>query len=235
MLTIAAFRSFDYDFHWEVVPRYLPLLTRGLVTTLWLSLASILVGTVLGFGVGFMRIGSEPIAKGAAVLYIEVVRGTPLLVQIYIIYFVVGQLVSQSLRRFEVDIATWIWGIVALSVFVGAYVAEIFRGAVQSVDPGQMEAARALGLGYFGAMRWVILPQAVKRMLPPLAGQFISLIKDSSLLSVISIREVTFTGKNLVSTEFRAFEVWFTVAGLYLVLTGALSAGVHMLERRMRS
>jgi polar amino acid transport system permease protein len=96
-----------------------------------------------------------------------------------------------------------------------------------------MEAARALGLSYLGAMRFVVLPQAVKRMLPPLAGQFISLIKDSSLLSVISISELSFTGKNLQASEFRSFETWLLVAALYLVLTGSLSAGVHALERRL--
>lgn len=234
-LATVAIRRFDYDFHWGAIPGYLPQLGRALLLTLGLSAGAIVVGLAIGIVTGFMRIGSEPVARTVAVGYIELVRGTPLLVQIYIIYFVVGRLVSQLLSGTGTDVPTWAWGILALAVFVGAYVAEIFRAAVQSIDRGQMEAARALGLTYMGAMRFVILPQAAKRMLPPLAGQFISLVKDSSLLSVISISELSFTGKNLQSTEFRSFEIWFTVAALYLVLTGALSAGVHYLERRLQS
>jgi len=229
------FEVFDYRFHWEILPGYLPLLLRGLAVTLSLSLGGIALGALLGFVAGFMRIGSEPVARAASVAYVELVRGTPLLVQIYISYFVISSMVSRRLAPLGFDIPNWAWGILALGIFAGAYVAEIFRAGVESIDPGQMEAARALGFGYAGAMRHVILPQALKRMLPPLAGQFISLVKDSSLLSVISISELSFTGKNLQSTEFRSFEIWFAVAALYLVLTALLSFILRRLERKMAS
>lgn len=231
-----ALGNLEYDFHWEVIPGYMPQLRQAMLVTLGLSLGAIVVGLVLGVVAGFMRIGHEPVARALAIGYVELVRGTPLLVQIYIVYFVVARILERSLDAYDRQAPPpWAWGVLALAVFVGAYVAEIFRGAVQSIDRGQMEAARALGLSYLGAMRHVILPQAAKRMLPPLAGQFISLIKDSSLCSVISVNELAFAGKNLQSTDFRSFEVWFTVAALYLVLTGALSGGVHWLERRMRA
>lgn len=124
-------------------------------------------------------------------------------------------------------------GIAALAIFAGAYIAEIVRAGIQSIPKGQMEASRSLGMNYFQAMRYVILPQAIKRTLPPMAGQFISLIKDSSLVSVISITDLTKAGREIVSSTFSPFEVWFVVAVMYLVLTSGLSFLVQILERRL--
>jgi polar amino acid transport system permease protein len=126
-------------------------------------------------------------------------------------------------------------GVAALAVFTGAYVAEIVRAGIQSVHKGQTEAARSLGMSYFQSMTHVILPQAVKRTLPPMAGQFISLIKDSSLVSVISITDLTKAGREISATTFSPFETWFTVAILYLVLTSGLSVLVQKLEKKMAS
>jgi polar amino acid transport system permease protein len=152
---------------------------------------------------------------------VELIRGTPLLVQIFIVYFFIGTVLN--LDRFTA-------GVAALAVFTGAYVAEIVRAGISSIHKGQMEAGRSLGMTSAQTMRYVILPQAFKRVLPPLAGQFINLIKDSSLVSVISITDLTKAGREVVSSTFSPFEVWFTVALLYLVLTGTLSFLVRRLE-----
>ncbi len=198
----------------------------GLLMTLKISAVAIFFAIVIGVLTGIARIASNPVLKYLAITYIELIRGTPLLVQIFIFYFFIGTILN--LDRFTA-------GVAALSVFTGAYIAEIVRAGIQSIHKGQMEAARSLGMNYFKAMRYIIMPQALRRTLPPMAGQFISLIKDSSLVSVISITDLTKAGREVVSSTFSPFEVWFTVALLYLVLTSGLSYIVHRLERRMAS
>jgi len=200
-----------------------PLLV-GLFTTLYISFFSIIFAIILGVVTGLARVSGNPFFKKLAVLYIELIRGTPLLVQIFIFYFFIGTI-------FNLDRVTA--GVAALSVFTGAYIAEIVRAGIQSISKGQMEAARSLGMSYPQAMALVILPQAFKRTLPPMAGQFISLIKDSSLVSVISITDLTKAGREVVASTFSPFEVWFTVAALYLILTSGLSFLVQLLEKRM--
>ncbi|ADR19721.1 amino acid ABC transporter permease [Calditerrivibrio nitroreducens] len=199
-------------------------LTVGLWNTLYISFVSILIAIVIGIVTGLCRISSNVALKKLAVTYVELIRGTPLLVQIFIFYFFIGTV-------FKLDRITS--GIAALAIFAGAYIAEIVRAGIQSIPKGQMEASRSLGMNYFQAMRYVILPQAIKRTLPPMAGQFISLIKDSSLVSVISITDLTKAGREIVSSTFSPFEVWFVVAVMYLVLTSGLSFLVQILERRL--
>ncbi|EID0032278.1 amino acid ABC transporter permease [Vibrio alginolyticus] len=196
----------------------------GVVTTIKISLWSLIIALVLGLVVGLMRISSNPALKKLALVYVEVIRGTPLLVQIFIVYFFIGTVLD--LERFTA-------GVIALSVFTAAYVAEIVRSGIQSIPRGQMEAARSLGMNYPKAMIYVILPQAFKQTLPPLAGQFINLIKDSSLVSVISITDLTKAGREVVSGSFAPFEVWFTVAALYLLLTSTLSWAIQTLEKKL--
>ncbi|HDU8585466.1 TPA: amino acid ABC transporter permease [Vibrio alginolyticus] len=196
----------------------------GVVTTIKISLWSLIIALALGLVVGLMRISSNPALKKLALVYVEVIRGTPLLVQIFIVYFFIGTVLD--LERFTA-------GVIALSVFTAAYVAEIVRSGIQSIPRGQMEAARSLGMNYPKAMIYVILPQAFKQTLPPLAGQFINLIKDSSLVSVISITDLTKAGREVVSGSFAPFEVWFTVAALYLLLTSTLSWAVQTLEKKL--
>ncbi|QAR34526.1 amino acid ABC transporter permease [Geovibrio thiophilus] len=202
-----------------------PLLI-GLATTLQISFFSIIFAIIIGVFAGLARISRNPLFKKLSILYVELIRGTPLLVQIFIFYFFIGTVLS--LDRFTA-------GVAALAVFTGAYVAEIVRAGIQSIHKGQMEAARSLGMSYTKAMIHVVLPQAVKRTLPPMAGQFISLIKDSSLVSVISITDLTKAGREISATTFSPFETWFTVALLYLVLTSGLSVLVQKLEKRMAS
>ncbi|UUM32671.1 amino acid ABC transporter permease [Vibrio japonicus] len=197
---------------------------EGVFTTIEISIWSLIIALVLGLVIGLMRISSNPALKKLSIVYIEVIRGTPLLVQIFIVYFFIGTVLD--LERFTA-------GVIALSVFTAAYVAEIVRSGIQSIPKGQMEAARSLGMNYPKAMIYVILPQAFKQTLPPLAGQFINLIKDSSLVSVISITDLTKAGREVVSGSFAPFEVWFTVAALYLLLTSALSWAIQMLEKKL--
>lgn len=199
-------------------------IAHGLWVTVKISFISLIFAVLLGLIFGLMRVAKNQTARNLAVTYVELIRGTPLLVQIFIVYFFIGTVL---------DFDRFTAGVVALSVFTGAYVAEIVRAGIQAIPTGQMEAARSLGMTYPKAMRYIILPQALKRTLPPLAGQFINLIKDSSLVSVISITDLTKAGREVVSGSFAPFEVWFTVAALYLLVTGTLSWAIQRLEKRL--
>ena len=218
----------DFVFSGDVISsvnqRSMGVLLQGLLMTIKLSLISLFFAVIIGLVAALMRISTNPFSRNFAFLYVEIIRGTPLLVQIFIVYFFLGTI-------FDLDRFTA--GIAALSVFTGAYIAEIIRSGIQSIPPGQMEAARSLGMSYPKAMTYVILPQAFKRTLPPMAGQFINLIKDSSLVSVISITDLTKAGREVVAGSFATFEVWFAVAALYLVLTSTLSFGVQRIEKRL--
>ncbi len=210
------------------------LLLLGLMMTMKVSLYAIVIGILLGIIGGIARISANPAARWLAYTYVELIRGTPLLVQIFIWYYIGSTLVNQLFARyggFEIP-ALW-YGVIALAIFTGAYVTEIVRSGIQSINPGQVEAARSLGMTHFQALGHIIMPQAMRRILPPLAGQFISLIKDSSLLGIIAVRELTKATREAVTTSFASFELFFTCAALYLILTFTLSLFVQYLERRM--
>ncbi|MBL8260348.1 MAG: amino acid ABC transporter permease [Candidatus Competibacteraceae bacterium] len=204
--------------HWKIGP-----LTRGLWVTIWISFVSGFIGLIVGLITGLCRLSPNPALRGLAVFYIELIRGTPLLVQIFIFYFFIGTVLN--LDRI-------VAGVGALALFVGAYTAEIIRAGIQSIAKGQTEAARSLGMTATDTMVHIVLPQAFKRVLPPLAGQFISLIKDSSLVSVIAITDLTKSGREIITSSFATFEIWFTVALLYLAVTSLLSQLLFWLERR---
>lgn len=229
------------------------VLVEGLVMTVRVSIMAIIVGIALGLFTGLCRISENPCLRWWSVAYVELIRGTPLMVQIFIWYFVIGVMVDKILMNFAAatlpgplatvrdfvfnglgipPIPGLYYGVIALAVFTGAYVAEIVRAGIQSVHRGQTEAARSLGMSYGQAMRKVILPQAMRRILPPLAGQFISLIKDSSLLGVMAVRELTKATREAVSSSVQPLELWFTCALLYLLVTFTLSLFVQYLERR---
>ncbi len=210
------------------------LLLLGLMMTIKVSIYAIIIGVLLGIIGGIARISANPAARWFAYTYVELIRGTPLLVQIFIWYYIGSTLVNQLFSQyggFEIP-ALW-YGVIALAIFTGAYVTEIVRSGLQSINLGQTEAARSLGMTHFQSLRYIIMPQALRRILPPLAGQFISLIKDSSLLGIIAIRELTKATREAVTTSFASFELFFTCAALYLVLTFTLSLFVQYLERRM--
>ncbi len=222
--------------------------TEGVLLTIRITLISFGIAIVLGLITGLARVSSNPVIYTIAALYVEAVRGVPLVVLMLYIAFVlipfgiapllsgIGNLLSiPSLMAFNTrQISYEMRAIAALAFGYGAYQAEIFRAGIQSIERGQMEAARSLGMSYFQAMRYVILPQAIRRVLPPLGNDFISMLKDSALATVLAVPELTQMGRILRGATFRVFEVFNVVTFLYLSMTLLLSAGVKVLERRMR-
>lgn len=209
------------------------ILAKGLLTTLKISFIATLLGILLGIIGGVARVSDTPILKWSAITYVEIIRGSPLLVQIMIFYFVLGTTMNKIMMMNGIPRIHPEWyGIMALSVFTGAYVVEIVRAGIESIHPGQVEAARSSGMTYFQSMFHIILPQALKTILPPLAGQFINLIKDSSLLGLISVTELTKATREGITTSLQTFELWFLCAILYLLMTFTLSMCVQYLERR---
>ena len=209
------------------------LLMIGLWVTLKVSVMATLFGIIIGVAGGIARISSNPAFKWTSIVYVEIVRGSPLMVQILIWYFVIGTVVNDLLATYGMGRLPAFWyGVASLACFAGAYVTEIVRGGIQSIHRGQTEAARSLGMSYAQCMYHIILPQALRNILPPLAGQFISLIKDSSLLGIIAIRELTKAAREAVTASLQPFEIYIVLAILYLVLTFTLSMFVQHLERR---
>lgn len=223
-----------------------PFLLQGAVLTLEVTIIAVGIGCILGLVFALARLSKIKVLRGIAVCYIDFFRGTPLLVQILIIAFGIPHLLmegqkylmdtygmsqiinSYSLPRFAI-------AVLATSLNSGAYIAEIFRAGVQSIDKGQMEAARSLGLTHAQAMRYVILPQAFKRVIPPLGNEFIAMLKDTSLLSVIGVVELTRAGQLTVGATYKAFPILLTVAFMYLVMTLAISRWVDYMERRLKT
>ncbi|MCG8615699.1 MAG: amino acid ABC transporter permease [Desulfobacterales bacterium] len=209
------------------------ILLKGLWLTLKISFISTILGILLGIIGGVARVSDTPVLKWSAITYVEIIRGSPLLVQIMIFYFVLGTTINGILAMNGMPKIHPEWyGIMALSVFTGAYVVEIVRAGIEAIHPGQVEAARSQGMTYFQCMFHIILPQALKTILPPLAGQFINLIKDSSLLGMISVTELTKATREGITTSLQTFELWFVCALLYLSMTFTLSMFVQYLERR---
>lgn len=197
----------------------------GLWVTIKISIISMVIAFIIGLIVAIMRLSGISALDYIGSFYITVIRGTPLLVQLFIFYFIIATIFN--LPRF------WA-GVMSLSIFYGAYIAEILRGAIQSIEKGQHEAAKSLGLNSFQRMYYIILPQALRKALPALVGELISLIKDSSLVSIISITDLTKVGREIVANTFSPFETWLTVAALYLMLTSILSFIGHKLEKKMK-
>ncbi len=209
------------------------IMAQGVWITLKVSLFAIIFGILIGTIGGIARISDNPALKWSAITYVELIRGSPLLVQIFIWYFVLGTMINRLLVSYGIQEIPNLWyGVASLAAFTGAYVTEIVRAGIQSIERGQTEAARSLGMTYAQSMRHIIMPQAMRRILPPLAGQFISLIKDSSLLGIIAVRELTKATREVITTQLNPFEMFFTCAILYLLLTFALSMFVQYLERR---
>lgn len=214
------------DMNWNVITQNLPLFLKGVRMTLTISFLALLVSIPIGGIAGLFRVSRSRFLRTIAAVYVEFFRGVPLLVLLFWIFFVLG--------RSSFKLGPYWSAVVGLGIFSGAFVAEIVRSGIQSVPRGQMEAARASGMTYIQAMRYVILPQAVRKVLPPLASQFIILIKDSSLVSVISVVELSMVAKNLVATTFRSIEIWTFVGILYFCMTYGLSQLIAFCERRFR-
>ncbi|KXH83892.1 amino acid ABC transporter permease [Sporosarcina sp. HYO08] len=209
--------------NWNVISQNLDLFIEGVILTLQISALALVISIPIGILLGLCRISRNKIVSFIATAYIEVMRGVPLLVLLFWIFFVLGR--SLSLGPY--------WSaVLGLAFFSAAFVAEIIRAGIQSVPRGQMEAARSSGMSYIQAMKLIILPQAFRKVLPPLASQFIILIKDSSLVSVISVVDLTLITKNLVATTFRPLEIWTFVALLYFVITFSLSRFIGYFEKK---
>jgi len=213
-------------FNWAGVIDFLPALMRGLYYTLLVSVGGLLIGFVLGAIAGLGRISRFRVIYWLASIYIEAVRGTPVLVQAIWIYFALPLIIGSTLPSV-------VAGIIVIALNSGAYIAEIVRGAVVSIDKGQTEAGRSLGLNRQTTMRYVIWPQAFRRMIPPLGNQFIISIKDTSLLSVILVPELIFQGRLVVANHFNAVEIYTTVAAFYLAITLSLSFVLRRIEKRL--
>ena len=199
-------------------------LIRGIIVTLQLAGVSSVLAILIGAFTAIGRMSNSIAGRSIATTYLEIIRNTPLLVQLFMFYFVLAPIFG--IDRF------WA-GVLCLAAFEGSFAAEIIRGGIQAVDRGQYEAADATGLSKFDKYFCVILPQALPLILPPLTGLLISLIKHSAIVSVIAVAELTTEGLNLISDTYMAFEIWFIVAGMYLVLTTSLSVLVNILEVRM--
>ena len=215
--------TFDMD----LVFNSIPLLLIGAGVTIQITVLSTAIGFVIGLIVGVARISHVRLLRMLAEVYVEFFRGTPLLVQIFLFYFALPVLTGQRIDPFIAAIS-------ACGINSGAYVAEIFRAGIQSVDDGQMEAGRSLGMTWLQTMRYIIVPQAFKRVIPPLGNEFIAMLKDSSLVSVIGFEELTRRGQLIIAKTYGSFEIWMSVAVIYLVMTLTISRFVAYLERRYR-
>lgn len=210
---------------WQLISRSLPELMRGTLNTFTLTTSSIGIGLVLGTVLGMMRLSRlRPIGLLSS-FYVWFFRGTPLLVQIFIIYY--------ALPMAGISLTRWQAGIAALSLNTGAYIAEIVRAGVQSIDKGQTEAAQALGLTGFQTSWHIILPQTFRRIIPPLGNEFIALLKDSSLVSVIALEELLRKGQVIVTRSFKPIDIYLVVAVIYLLLTTIVSMLLYLVERRL--
>jgi len=201
---------------------------RGALVTVEVTAAALVLGCMLGLLIGIGRLNPRRrFIYGICTVYVTFIRGTPLLVQLFLLFF--------GLPQFDILLPAFVCGVLGLGVYSGAYVSEIVRGAIQSVDRGQMEAARSIGMSSAQSMRAIILPQAVVRMIPPLGNEFIALIKNSALVSLLTIHDLMHEGQKIISVSYRSLEVYLAIALVYLVLTSAASYLLHRLERNIRA
>lgn len=216
----------------EHILEVVPYLVKGAGYTIGMTTVSIFFGGIIGLFVCLGKMSDKKIPHYLASGYIDLLRGTPLLVQILFIYFGVPNLLRELLGGVYA-MHPLVAGGIAFSLNSGAYMAEIFRGGIQSIDHGQMEAARSLGLNYTQSMRHVILPQAFRRIIPPLGNEFIILLKDTSLLSTIAVTEIVKQGQLYIARTYAAFPTYLAIAVVYLVMTITISKLFRTLEQRM--
>jgi polar amino acid transport system permease protein len=200
-------------------------IVNGLIVTVKVSLLALLIAFSVGAVVALIRLSRYQFLKDIAIVYVTVIRGTPLLVQMSLFYFIIASILK---------IDGFYAGALSLGIFYGAYIAEVLRGAIQSIDKGQHEAAKSLGMNAFQTIASIIVPQALRRALPTLINEVISLVKDSSLVSVIAITDLTRVGREIASQTFNAFEAWITIAGIYLIITFTLSVIGSRIEAKMK-
>ena len=225
--------AMGYNWQWYRVPQYFYEFTDegfqpgeilfGLGQTLVLSAAAFALALGLGLLIALMRLSGLVICSGVAVVFLEIVRNIPLLVLLYLFYYVLGPI-------FGFD--RYVASVLCLGVFHAALVSEIFRAGINAVPRGQWEAATSIGMSRAQAYRYIVFPQAIRFMLPPMTGEAVSMIKSSAIVSVIAVAELTTIGRNIIADTFMSFEIWFTIAAVYLVVTLILSIGVSYVEKR---
>ncbi|USG65307.1 amino acid ABC transporter permease [Brevibacillus ruminantium] len=208
---------------WSVVYNYRELLIRGFFNTILLTAVATLIGTLLGLFISLGKQSGKAWIRIPCSIYVELFRGTPMLVQILLIHFAVIPSIWEVFFPGQSSPEAIYSGMIALSLNAAAYIAEIFRAGIQSIDPGQMEAARSLGMTKGMAMRLIVIPQAFTRMLPALGNEFISLLKDSSLTAVIATPELNYAAMSIAKSTFERYPPYLTEAAIYLVLTLFLS------------
>lgn len=208
---------------WDVIFHYFPFLLQGAVITLEISILSLILGLTFGLVAALCKLGSNPILRGLASFYIWLIRSTPLLVQLFIIYF--------GLPQVGIDLGPFLSGVLGLGLNVGAYNAETIRGGIVSIPLGQTEAARSLAMSNSLAMRRIILPQALRIIVPPMGNNFIILIKDTSLVSTITLVELTLTAQRFIGSTYKPFEMYLMAAALYAVMTTTASLLLAKLEK----
>ncbi len=219
-----AFSELRYGWNWEAIWRYRQKLLQGWLMTVAISAAALFASLLIGLLTALARRSSWLPLRYLAMLYVETARGTPLLVQILILFYVVANAFGVDNRYFV--------GVLALSLFAGAYLAEMIRSGIESIRDSQLESARAIGLTRAQTYRYVIFPQVVRQLLPPLTGQFASLIKDSSLLSIIAVSEFTLNAQEVNAFTYSTLESYLPLAAGYLLLTLPISLASRLLERR---
>ena len=216
-----------FKFKWEVMWESVPVLLTGVKFTILITIFGLVLGFLLGTISGLAKTSGRRTFNRLAGIYIESIRGTPLMVQVLFIYFGLPLVLGARVPPLFA-------GVAAIGINAGAYIAEIVRGAIQSIDKGQTEAGRSIGLTRFQTLLYIIWPQALRRMIPPLGNQFIISLKDTSLFIVIGVGELTRQGQEIMASNFRALEIWSAVAVIYLIMTSALAFVLKYFEKRMR-
>jgi len=235
-LIVSGSEKLGYNWQWYRIPQYFGQITekgiswgplmKGLAVTMEITAISMFFMLVIGLITALLRMTGSRIGCGLARIYMELIRNSPLLIQIFFIYFVIAPILNMS--------GFWA-AVIALSLFEGAYASEIFRAGITSINQGQWEAAKSLGMNAYPMYRYIILPQAIRRIIPPLTSQAVSLIKDSALVSTVAILDLTQQGRIIDAETFLTFEIWFTVAAIYLCITLTLSTLVRILEQRTQN
>ncbi len=240
------------DLRWGIITEYMPLFVDGLKMTIGMTILAVVFGTLIGLFMGMARLADArhgPLkvflrfgVKLPSTAYVTFFRGTPLFVQIMLVHYALmpllvspdnGLLIAgETARHLRQDYGPFMSGLLALTLNAGAYITEIFRAGIQSIDKGQMEAARSLGLSYPQAMKFVVVPQAFRRMLPPLGNEAIMLLKDSSLVSAIGLAELAYAARTVAGVYSRFWEPYLAISFLYLALTMLMAWGIATLEKR---
>lgn len=226
-------QAMGYNWQWYRIPQYFYSLTDdgfewgeivfGLLKTLELSGLAFLLAIFLGLVIALLRLSSLVVGSGVAVVFLEITRNMPLLVLLYLFYYVLGPIFN--LDRYPASI-------LCLGVYHGSLISEIFRAGINAVAIGQWEGAKSIGMTKMQAYRYIIVPQSIRFMLPPLTGEAVNMIKSSAIVSVIAVAELTTIGRNIISDTYMSFEIWFTIAVVYMVVTLILSVGVSYVEKR---